>query len=266
MLDEYLGRHLKINEMHPILDALVFPESVSDVPMPPSQTASQKARQTVRQTARRPSQEETEQRQELCKLLTAKDFQTRMEGVMLLLDHCKNNPQLISTNISQIFDVFVLRLQDCNKKVNQRALEALASMTAILRDALYPVLTSLVVAVTENLNSKHLGIYAAAVNVLKACIDHLVLVATVYPQKPQTVHRHVLPALWFFLGNKALPVRSSGVRAVLTKLAKSLDEVMGPGLKEYATNQPQHVTRNLWDLLNLVKARCAPGSRRRGVE
>ncbi|XP_064914764.1 TOG array regulator of axonemal microtubules protein 2 isoform X4 [Columba livia] len=257
--------------------------SVSDVPMPPSQTARQKARQTVRQTARRPSQEETEQRQELCKLLTAEDFQTRMEGVMLLLDHCKNNPQLISTNISQIFDVFVLRLQDCNKKVNQRALEALASMTAILGDALYPVLTSLVVAVTENLNSKHLGIYAAAVNVLKACIDHLdntlllqilasrvhylsgkalldvieclsVLVATVYPRKPQTVHRHVLPALWFFLGNKALPVRSGGVRAVLTKLAKSLDEVMGPGLKEYATSQPQHVTRSLWDLLNLVKA------------
>ncbi|KAK2531918.1 hypothetical protein Q9233_005578 [Columba guinea] len=101
MLDEYLGRHLKINEMHPILGALVFPESVSDVPMPPSQTASQKAPQTVRQTAHRPSQEETEQHQELCKLLTAKDFQTRMEGVMLLLDHCKNNPQLISTNISQ---------------------------------------------------------------------------------------------------------------------------------------------------------------------
>lgn len=70
--------------------------------MPPSQTARQKARQTVRQTARRPSQEETEQRQELCKLLTAEDFQTRMEGVMLLLDHCKNNPQLISTNISQV--------------------------------------------------------------------------------------------------------------------------------------------------------------------
>ncbi|XP_071663376.1 TOG array regulator of axonemal microtubules protein 2-like [Patagioenas fasciata] len=244
----------------------------------------QTVRQTARQTARRPSQEETEQRQELCKLLTAKDFQTRMEGVLLLLDHCKNNPQLISTNISQIFDSFVLRLQDCNKKVNQQALEALALMTPILGDALYPVLTSLIAAVTANLNSKHLGIYAAAVKVLEACIDHLdntlllqifahrarylsgkalldviehltVLVATVYPRKPQFVHRYVLPALWFLLGNKALPVRSGSVRAVLTKLAKSLDEVMGPSLKKYATNQPQHVTRNLWDLLNLnVKA------------
>ncbi|XP_071663362.1 TOG array regulator of axonemal microtubules protein 2-like [Patagioenas fasciata] len=248
------------------------------------QTVRQTVRQTARQTARRPSQEETEQRQELCKLLTAKDFQTRMEGVLLLLDHCKNKPQLISTNISQIFDAFVLRLQDCNKKVNQQALEALALMTPILGDALYPVLTSLIAAVTENLNSKHLGIYAAAVKVLEACIDHLdntlllqifahrarylsgkalldviehltVLVATVYPRKPQFVHRYVLPALWFLLGNKALPVRSGSVRAVLTKLAKSLDEVMGPSLKKYATNQPQYVTRNLWDLLNLnVKA------------
>lgn len=57
--------------------------------------------------------------------------------------------------------------------MNQQALEALASMTAILGDALYPVLPSLVVGVTSNLNSKHSGIYAAAVNVLEACIDHL---------------------------------------------------------------------------------------------
>ncbi|NXX13613.1 TGRM2 protein, partial [Podargus strigoides] len=105
--------------------------------------------------------EETEQLKELYKLLTAKEFQKRMEGVVLLLDHCKSSPQLISTNIVQIFDVFVLRLQDCNKKVNQQALEALALMIPTLKGALHPVLVSLVEAVTENLNSKHLGIYAA---------------------------------------------------------------------------------------------------------
>ncbi|NWH53310.1 TGRM2 protein, partial [Fregata magnificens] len=105
--------------------------------------------------------EETEQLKELYRLLTAKEFQTRMEGVVFLLDHCKSNPQFISTNIFQIFDVFVLRLQDCNKKVNQQALEALALMTPMLRDALHPVLVSLVAAVTDNLNSKHMGIYAA---------------------------------------------------------------------------------------------------------
>ncbi|NXE30945.1 TGRM2 protein, partial [Ardeotis kori] len=82
-------------------------------------------------------------------------------GVVLLLDHCKSSPQLISTNIAQLFDVFVLRLRDCNQKVNQQALEVLALMVPMLRDALHPVLVPLVAAVTENLNSKHLGIYTA---------------------------------------------------------------------------------------------------------
>ncbi|NXT01605.1 TGRM2 protein, partial [Jacana jacana] len=98
--------------------------------------------------------EETEQLLELFKLLADKEFRTRTEGVMLLLDHCKNSPQLVSTTIVQIFDHFILRLQDCNKKVNQQALEVLALMIPMLSSALRPVLVSLVVAVTENLNSK----------------------------------------------------------------------------------------------------------------
>ncbi|NXP14200.1 TGRM2 protein, partial [Thinocorus orbignyianus] len=98
--------------------------------------------------------EETEQLTELFKLLTDKEFRTRLEGVMLLLDHCKNSPRLVSANIVQIFDIFILRLQDCNKKVNQQALEVLVLMIPILRGALRPVLVSLVAAVTENLNSK----------------------------------------------------------------------------------------------------------------
>ncbi|NWX89983.1 TGRM2 protein, partial [Nothoprocta pentlandii] len=105
--------------------------------------------------------EETDQLRELENLLTAKDFQTRMEGVALLLDHCKNNPQLISANIVQIFDVFVLRLQDCNKKVNQQALESLAAMMPLLGESLRPMLVPVVTAVTDNLNSKNAGIYAA---------------------------------------------------------------------------------------------------------
>ncbi|NXQ97886.1 TGRM2 protein, partial [Sagittarius serpentarius] len=234
---------------------------------------------TVRRTSLR-TVEETEQLKELYKLLTAKDFQTRMEGVVLLLDHCKNSPQLISSNIVQIFDVFVLRLQDCNKKVNKQALEVLALMTPMLRGALHPVLVSLVGAVTDNLNSKHLGIYAAAVKALEASIAHLdntlllqalahrvrflsgqalldvterlsVLVASVYPQKPQAVKRYALPTLWFFLENRVLPVRSGNVRAVVAKLAKSLYQVMGSRLKEHAASQPQHVVKNLWDILDL---------------
>ncbi|XP_035177746.1 TOG array regulator of axonemal microtubules protein 2 isoform X2 [Oxyura jamaicensis] len=249
--------------------------SVSDVLILP--------RQTVRHTSLR-TVEEIEQLKELNKLLTAKEFQTRMEGVVLLVDHCKNNPQLISANIVQIFDAFVPRLQDSNKKVNQQALEALASITPILRDSLHPVLISLVAAVTDNLNSKHTGIYTAAVKVLEASIAHLdntlllqvlahrvrflsgramqdvtehlsVLVASVYPRKAPVVERYALPVLWYFLsnmiGNGVLPGRSSNVRAAVTKLAKSLYQEMGSSLKEHAAGQPQHVAKNLWHVLDL---------------
>ncbi|NXU95650.1 TGRM2 protein, partial [Xiphorhynchus elegans] len=105
--------------------------------------------------------EETELLQKLYDLLTAKEFQSRIEGVALLLDLCKRSPRLISNNIVQIFDYFVLRICDYNKKVKQQALEALALMITILRGGLNPVLIRLVEAVTNNLNSKHVGIYAA---------------------------------------------------------------------------------------------------------
>ncbi|KFR03941.1 Protein FAM179A, partial [Nipponia nippon] len=223
--------------------------------------------------------EEIEQLQELYKLLTAKEFQTRKEGVVLLLDHCNNRPQFIATNIVQIFDIFVLRLQDCNKKVNQQALEALALMTPMLRDALHPVLVTLVSAVTDNLNSKHLGIYAAAMKALEASIAYLdntlllqalaqrvrylsgqalldvterlsVLVASVYPRKPQAAKCYALPALWFFLGNRVLPIRSGNVRAAVTKLAETLYQLIGSKLKEHAARQPQPVAKNLWAVLD----------------
>ncbi|OXB82822.1 UNVERIFIED_CONTAM: hypothetical protein H355_010392 [Colinus virginianus] len=239
--------------------------------------------QTVRRTSLR-TVEEIEQLKELNKLLTAKEFQTRIEGVVLLLDHCKSNPQLISANIVQIFDVFVLRLQDSNKKVKQQSLEALASIIPILRDTLHPVLVSLVAAVTDNLNSKHTGIYTAAVKVLEASIAHLdnalllqtlahrvrflsgramqdvteqlsVLVVSVYPRKAHVVERYALPVLWFFLsnmiGNGVLPGRSSNVRAAVTKLAKSLHQEMGSSLKEHAASQPPHVAKHLWHVLDL---------------
>ncbi|NWI66853.1 TGRM2 protein, partial [Todus mexicanus] len=105
--------------------------------------------------------EGTEQLNELYKLLTAKEFQTRMQGVVLLLDYCKSSSGLITTNVVQIFDVFVLRVQDCNKKVKQKALEVLALMVPVLGDALHPVLVTLVGAVTDNLNSKQVGTYTA---------------------------------------------------------------------------------------------------------
>ncbi|XP_034966396.2 TOG array regulator of axonemal microtubules protein 2 [Zootoca vivipara] len=224
-----------------------------------------------------------EQLKELNKMLMAKEFQVRMEGVALLMEHCKNNPQLVSSNIIQIFDAFTPRLQDSNKKVNLYALESVASMIPILKDGLNPVLVSVVTVVTDNLNSKNSGIYNAAVKVLDKMIIHLdnllllqtfasrvrftsgralqgitdhlsVLVAFAYPRKPQAVERHILPILWYFLsnmiGNGVLPGKSGNVRAVVSKLAKSLHKQMGPKLEESASSQPQNVIRILQDLLD----------------
>ncbi|XP_065535510.1 TOG array regulator of axonemal microtubules protein 2-like [Lathamus discolor] len=117
--------------------------------------------------------EETEEFMKLYRLLTAEDFQSRLEGVQLLRDHCKSSPWFITTVSVQVFDFYVLRIQDGNKKVKQQALEALAWMTSMLRDALHPVLVSLAEAVTENLNSNHPVIYAAAVKALEAFIVQL---------------------------------------------------------------------------------------------
>ncbi|XP_062429530.1 TOG array regulator of axonemal microtubules protein 2 [Rhea pennata] len=240
-------------------------------------------RQIARRTSLR-TVEEIEQLKELNKLLTAKEFQTRMEGVVLLLDHCKNNPQLILANIVQIFDVFVLRLQDSNKKVNQQALESLDAMIPLLGDGLHPVLVPVVAAVTDNLNSKNAGIYAAAVKVLDASIAHLdnvlllqafanrvrflsgramqdvtdrlsVLVASVSRRRRPAVERYALPVLWHLLGgmigNGVLPGRGGNVRSAVARLAGSLHAEMGAGLAERAAGQPPHVAKSLRDVLEL---------------
>ncbi|XP_025036786.2 TOG array regulator of axonemal microtubules protein 2 isoform X2 [Pelodiscus sinensis] len=241
------------------------------------------AQTVVRRSSLR-SVEAMEQLKELNKLLMAKEFQTRMEGVTLLGEHCKNNPQFISSNIVQIFDAFNLRLQDSNKKVNQHALDSAIFMIPMLKDGLHPVVVSMVTAVTDNLNSKNSGIYTAAVRVLETMIANLdntlllqafasrvqfisgramqditeylsALVASVYPRKPQVVERHILPVLWYFLnnmiGNGVLPGKSGNVRTVVCKLAKSLYKEMGHSLEDHTSSQPQHVKKSLWDLLDI---------------
>ncbi|KFP26013.1 Protein FAM179A, partial [Colius striatus] len=105
--------------------------------------------------------DENEKLYELCKLLTDEEFKTRIEGLMLLQDYCNTSPSFVSNNIFQIFDDFVQRLQDYHKKVIQKALEILALIVPMLKDALQPVLFSVIVAVINNLNSKDTGIYAA---------------------------------------------------------------------------------------------------------
>ncbi|XP_072789629.1 TOG array regulator of axonemal microtubules protein 2-like [Taeniopygia guttata] len=222
--------------------------------------------------------EEMKPLQKLYHLLEAKEFQIRMEGVALLLELSKTRPQLISTNITQIFDYFDLRLCDTHKRVKQKALDVLAEIIGLLEDALSPVIIRLVEGITKNLNSKDPGVRAAAVRALEGSIAHLdkvslmkelsnqrrqlsgeallvvtecitVLVEWVYARSPEVVERYALPVLWSFLENKALPVRSASVRTVATKLALALYEVMGTKLKKCAASKPPRVQENLSKIL-----------------
>uniref|UniRef100_A0A2K6FBU8 TOG array regulator of axonemal microtubules 2 n=1 Tax=Propithecus coquereli TaxID=379532 RepID=A0A2K6FBU8_PROCO len=232
----------------------------------------------------RGAREMGEQLRELTRLLEAKDSRSRMEGVARLLEHCRAEPELITTHLVQVFDAFTPRLQDSNKKVNQWALESLVKMIPLLRDSLQPMLLSIIIAVADNLNSKSSGIYAATATVLDAMIESLdnlcllqafagrvrflsgravldvterlpVLVASVYPRKPQAVERHVLPILWYFLnnriGNGILSGHGGDARTVVRRLSRSLQEHMGSRLQDLAAGQPKHVLRTLQELLDV---------------
>ncbi|XP_044910673.1 TOG array regulator of axonemal microtubules protein 2 isoform X1 [Felis catus] len=220
---------------------------------------------------------------ELTRLLEAREYQSRMEGVGRLLERCKAEPELITANLVQVFDAFTPRLQDSNKKVNQWALESLAKMIPLLKASLHPMLLSIIIAVADNLNSKNSGIYTAATAALDAMIENLdklcllqafagqvrflsgravldvterlsVLVASVYPQKPQAVERQVLPVLWYFLnnmtGNGVLPGRGRNVRVAVCRLSRGLQEQMGSRLRHLAAGQPKQVLKMLQELLD----------------
>ncbi|GCC30720.1 hypothetical protein chiPu_0009174 [Chiloscyllium punctatum] len=117
--------------------------------------------------------EAVEQVKQMNKLLSSKEFQERTQGISLLLQHCETNPGFVTSNIVNIFDVFIPRLQDSNKKVNQFALQSMSTMIPVLKDDLHRVIHSIVIVVTDNLNSKNTGIYTAAVHVLDTLIDHI---------------------------------------------------------------------------------------------
>ncbi|XP_064262926.1 TOG array regulator of axonemal microtubules protein 2-like isoform X2 [Passer domesticus] len=224
------------------------------------------------------SVEERELLQKLYHLLEAKAFQTRMEGVALLLDLSKTRPQLISTNIVKIFDYFGLRICDTHKKVKQKALEALAEIIGLLQDAMNPLMIRLVEGITKNLNSKDPGVHAAAMTALDQSVVHLdevslmkelchqwshlsgqalldvteritVLVEWAHARSPEAVERYTLPVLWSCLENKALPVRSANVRTVVTKLACALCETLVSQIIKFADSTPPHVQENLNSLL-----------------
>ncbi|XP_044515531.1 TOG array regulator of axonemal microtubules protein 2 [Gracilinanus agilis] len=227
--------------------------------------------------------EMVEQLKELNTLLTSKEYQSRMEGITLLLDHCKNNVDLVTTHLTLIFDAFIPKLQDANKKVNQCALESFAEMVPYLKDNLRPVLIPLVTAISDNLNSKNPSISGAAEMALDAMImnmDNVSLlqafsgrlcfmtgratceltqrlagiVTSIYSQKPQAVERYILPVLWYFLnnmiGNGVLPGHSGNVRPVVCQLIKSLYEQMGSRLQGCAAGQPKQVRKMLQEFID----------------
>lgn len=81
------------------------------------------------------------------------------------------------------------------------------------------------------------------------------LVASVYPRKPQAVERHVLPVLWYFLssmsGTGVLRGLGGHVRSVAAgQLGRSLQEQMGPRLRDLAASQPKPVLKVFQELLD----------------
>jgi hypothetical protein len=56
----------------------------------------------LRSSSVRGSVETSEQLRELTRLLEAKEFQARMEGVGKLLEYCKAKPELVAANLVQV--------------------------------------------------------------------------------------------------------------------------------------------------------------------
>ncbi|KAK6488685.1 TOG array regulator of axonemal microtubules protein 1-like [Huso huso] len=228
------------------------------------------------------SLENMEKLKELHRLLTSRDFQERMQGVSLLLQLGTDNTQLITANSVKLLDWFLPRLQDSNRKVNLQALQTASELVPLLKDSLHPILYPLATVVIDNLNSKHPGISPAARNLLDSLITHTdnvlllqllasrvqfisgrathdvierlsVLVASVYPRKPQAVKCHVLPVLWHLLGNMTgsgvLPGGNGNVRPAVAQLVCSIHQHMGPGLQESGSTQLAQVRRTLQELI-----------------
>ncbi len=79
-----------------------------------------------------------------------------------------------AAGLPQVFDALKARLQESNSKVNLRALEALQTIVALLRDSLAPVLNLLIPAVVDNhLNSKNHSISTAALGAVQALMHNI---------------------------------------------------------------------------------------------
>lgn len=70
--------------------------------LPPLRLRSNGPRLAGLRSSMRGGQEVVEQLRELTRLLEAKEYQSRMEGVARLLEHCKAKPELIAANLVQV--------------------------------------------------------------------------------------------------------------------------------------------------------------------
>ncbi|KAI2654033.1 TOG array regulator of axonemal microtubules protein 1 [Labeo rohita] len=202
-------------------------------------------------------------------LLNSRDFRERIKAVDQLVNDCEENPGLVVGSLFPVFDALKARLQESNSKVNLRALEALQTIIAVLRDSLAPVLNILIPAVVDNhLNSKNSSISTAALGAVQALMhnidnslllqpfcskaQYLKLVTELHPRKPQLVEQKVLPLFWTLLSSSC---NGGNVRTATAKLAEALHSHMGQTLVENAAaTQPANVQSDLNELLRAAQS------------
>ncbi|XP_061650167.1 TOG array regulator of axonemal microtubules protein 1-like isoform X2 [Phyllopteryx taeniolatus] len=222
-------------------------------------------------------------------LLGSKDFRERIKGMDQLVADCQYNPNIVIQNIFPVFDALKARLQECNSKVNQYALESLQKIIPLMRDNLSQVVNILVPAIVDNhLNSRNNAIYSAAIGTIDALIFNLDnslllqpfctkaqfasgkakvdlvekvadLVSELYPRKPQMVEQKALPLLWHLLGTSShsgtVHGRGGSVRAATANLCQALSAHMGPNLSECAASQSANVHKGLNEVLRNASKR-----------
>ncbi|XP_036367460.1 TOG array regulator of axonemal microtubules protein 1-like isoform X3 [Octopus sinensis] len=114
-----------------------------------------------------------EEIKEMNKLLSANDWRVRQKGLENFKELCDSNPNIIATNITQIFDNFLPRLQDANSKVNLLALKILLEVIPIIYPSMGQVINLTVNYVSTNLSSKNLEIHNITIKILDLLIHCL---------------------------------------------------------------------------------------------
>uniref|UniRef100_H0VTG8 TOG array regulator of axonemal microtubules 1 n=1 Tax=Cavia porcellus TaxID=10141 RepID=H0VTG8_CAVPO len=221
-------------------------------------------REVTRKSVPRNSIESAEYVKVLTGLLNAKDFRDRISGIKQLLSDAEHNQELVVGNIVKIFDAFKSRLHDSNSKVNLVALESMHKMIPLLRDNLSPIINMLIPAIVDNnLNSKNLGIYAAATNVIQALSQHVdnYLLLQPFCTKAQFLNGKAKQDMTekladivteLYQKNGSLPGAGGNIRTATAKLSKALFAQMGQNLLNHAASQPPHIKKSLEELLDMT--------------